>query len=67
MKRVTDGNLIFQQYSALMLIALNTVQLLQCKTPIFLYFLGCDSKTVQSLTPMMTRFGETHSSNSMSC
>jgi len=35
---VTDGNFIFQQYSALMPIAFNTVQLLQCKTPIFLSF-----------------------------
>jgi len=31
MKRVIDGNFIFQQDSALMLIAFNTVQLLQCK------------------------------------
>jgi len=38
MNRITDSNFIFQQYSALTLIAFNTVQLLQCKTPIFLYF-----------------------------
>jgi len=38
MKHVTDGNFIFQQYSAQMLIAFNTVQLLQCKTSIFLSF-----------------------------
>jgi len=38
MKHVIGGNFIFQQYSALMLIAFNTVQLLQCKTPIFLSF-----------------------------
>jgi len=37
-KRVTDGNLIFQQYSALTLIAFSTVRLLQCKIPIFLSF-----------------------------
>jgi len=36
MKRVADGNFIFQQYIELMLIAFNIVQLLQCKTPIFL-------------------------------
>jgi len=29
MKRVIDGNFIFQQYSALMLTAFNTVQLQQ--------------------------------------
>ena len=34
MKRVIDGNFIFQQYSALILIAFNSVQLLPCKTPI---------------------------------
>jgi len=38
MKRVTNGNFIFQQYGTLMLIAFNTVQLLQCKTPLFLSF-----------------------------
>jgi len=38
MKRVIDGNSIFQQYGALMLIAFNTVQLLQCKTSVFLSF-----------------------------
>jgi len=38
MKRVIDGNFIFQQDSALMIITFNTVQLLQCKTPIFLSF-----------------------------
>jgi len=36
LKHVIDCNFIFQQYSALMLIALNTVQLLQCKTHLFL-------------------------------
>jgi len=30
------GNFIVQQYSALLLIAFNTVQLQQCNTPIFL-------------------------------
>jgi len=38
MKHVTDSNFIFQQNSALILIAFNTVHLLQCKTPIFLSF-----------------------------
>jgi len=38
MKHVIDDNFIFQQDSALMLIAFNTGQLLQCKTPIFLFF-----------------------------
>jgi len=38
MKHVIDGSFIFQQYSAFMLIAFNTVQVLQCKTPIFLSF-----------------------------
>jgi len=38
MKHVIDGNFIFHQYSTLMLIAFNTVQLLQCKTFIFLSF-----------------------------
>jgi len=37
MKRVThrhtDGNFIFQQNDALMLVAFNTVQLVQCKHP----------------------------------
>jgi len=33
MKHAIDGNFIFQQYNALMLIAFNTVQLLQCKHP----------------------------------
>ena len=36
-KHVVDGNFIFQQGGALMLIAFNTVLLLQCKTPIFLF------------------------------
>ena len=36
-KHVIDGNFIFQQDGALMLVAFNTVQLLQCKTPIFLF------------------------------
>jgi len=38
MKHVIDGNIIVQQDGVLMLIAFNTVQLLQCKTPIFLSF-----------------------------
>jgi len=38
MKHVIDSNFIFQQYSALMLIAFNTVQLQQCKTFIFISF-----------------------------
>jgi len=38
MKHVTDSNFIFQQDSALILIAFNTVHLLQCKTHIFLSF-----------------------------
>jgi len=37
-KRVIDGNFIFQQDGALTLITFNTVQLLQCKTPVFLSF-----------------------------
>jgi len=37
-KRDSDDNFIFQQCSALMFLAFNTVQLLQCKTPIFLSF-----------------------------
>jgi len=37
-KRVIDGNFIFQQDGALMFIAFNTVQLLWCKTPISLSF-----------------------------
>ena len=63
MKRVINDNFIFQQYSALMLIALDTVQLLQRNT-----FLSRQwPKMVQSLTPMTTRFREPHSSNIMSC
>ena len=38
MKRIIDGNFIVQQDGELMLIAFNTVQLLWCKTPIFLSF-----------------------------
>jgi len=38
MKHVIEGDFIFQQYSALTLTAFNTVQLLQCKTPIFFSF-----------------------------
>jgi len=44
MKHVIDGNFIFQQYSALMLIAFNTVYLLQCKTRIFFSFWAVASK-----------------------
>jgi len=38
MKRILNDKFIFQQHSALMLIAFNTVQLLQCKTHIFICF-----------------------------
>jgi len=38
MKHVINSNFIFQQDAAQTLAAFNTVQLLQCKTPIFLSF-----------------------------
>jgi len=44
MKHVIDDNFIFKQYSALMLIAFNTLQLLQCQTPIFLSFWAMSPK-----------------------
>ena len=55
----------FQQDSAPVHLAFNTVQLLQCKTVNFL--LGYGPITVQSLTPLTMRFRKSYSSMSMSC
>jgi len=65
MKRVIYCSFIFQQYSALMVIAFNTIHLLQCKHPSF-FFLGNGPKMAQNLTLMTTRFKEPFSSSSSS-
>jgi len=63
MKHVIDGNFIFEQYSALMLIAFNTVQLLQCKHPSS-FLSGQLPQNGPELNSDV--FREPHSSNSMS-
>jgi len=48
MERVIDGNFIFQQYSALMIITFNTVQLLQCKTLVVFSFWAMAQKSCRA-------------------